>query len=179
MINQKTLILVKPDAMRRRVAGQIISRLELVGLRIVDCIYKQADHDLASKHYPVTDEWLTKVGGNSLSDCEKYGVDPMELLGTNEPKEVGKLIHQFNIDFLKSGPVLAIVFEGPHAVEIVRKLVGHTIPVLAAPGTIRGDFSSESAISAGTEKRTVENLIHASGSVEEAEREIELWFGAK
>jgi nucleoside-diphosphate kinase len=174
---QKTLVLIKPDAMERNLAGEIISRFQRVGLRIVDCKMVQADEELASQHYPVTDTWLEKVGHNTLDDCEKYGFDPMEVLGTNDPKEVGKIIHKYNKENLLRGPVIAFIFEGVHCVEVVRKLVGHTLSILAAPGTIRGDFSPESAMYANLQKRTVQNLVHASGDPEEAEREIALWFG--
>lgn len=176
-MNQKTLVVLKPDAMKRRLVGEIISRFEKVGLSIVASKVVKVNPDLAKSHYPVTDEWLVKVGTNSLDDFKKYGFDIKEHIGTDEPKEIGKLIHHYNQEFLQSGPVLALILEGPHAVELVRKLVGHTVPILSAPGTIRGDFAGESALVATSSKRTVENLVHASGNVEEAQREIELWFG--
>lgn len=176
---EKTLVLIKPDAMRRNLAGEIISRFERVGLKIVDCKMVQADEKLAAAHYPVTDEWLEGVGGKSLSDFEKYGVDAVEVMGTNDPKEIGKLIHKYNQENLLGGPVIALVFEGDHAVEVVRKLAGSTNPILAAPGTIRGDYSNHSALVGNMQKKPIQNLVHASGTVEEAEREIELWFGKK
>lgn len=174
---QQTLVLIKPDAMERRLGGEVIARIERTGLRIVNCKMHQADEKLAAAHYPVTDAWYQKAGGNTLKDCEAYGLDPMAAMGTSDPIEIGKKIHKFNIEFLTSGKVVALVFEGPHAVELVRKLVGSTVPLLSAPGTIRGDFSSESAVMANFEKRPIHNLVHASGDVEEAKREIELWFG--
>lgn len=176
---QKTLILIKPDAMSRNLAGEIISRLQRVGLRIVDCKMRQADKELAAAHYPVTDEWLEAVGGKSLSDFEKYGVDAVELMGTADAKEIGRMIHQYNQESLLSGPVMALVFEGLHAVEVARKIAGPTNPILAAPGTIRGDYSNHSALAGNIEKKPIQNLVHASGSVEEATREIELWFKSK
>ncbi len=175
-LNQKTLVLIKPDAMRRNLAGEIISRIQRVGLVIIDAKMIQASEDVASKHYPDTEEWLTKVGNNTLDDCQKYGFNPVEFFGTDSAKEVGKFILKYNKEALLSGPVLAFVFEGPHAIEIVRKLAGHTVPVLSAPGTIRGDYSTESAITANVGRRNIENLIHASGDPEEATREIKLWF---
>lgn len=178
-MTQRTLVLIKPDAMARNMAGEIISRIENVGLRIVDAKFHHADEELAAAHYPVTEAWYAKVGGNTLSDCEKYDLDPIETMGTKDPIEIGKLVHKFNIEFLTSAPVLALVFEGAHAVEVVRKLVGHTVPLLSAPGTIRGDYSVESAVLANFERRPIANLIHASGEPEEAAREIELWFGKK
>jgi nucleoside-diphosphate kinase len=176
-MNQKTLVLIKPDARDRGLSGEIIKRIENVGLKIVKSTVKNVTPELADQHYPVTDEWLTKVGNNTLTDCEKYGVDVVETMGTDDPKKIGEMVHDWNIDYLMSAPILALVFEGPHAVEIVRKLCGPTLPLLAAPGTIRGDFSSVSALSENAIKSPIRNLVHASGSPEEADREIELWFG--
>lgn len=176
-LNQKTLIFIKPDALARNLAGEILARFQRVGLKIVNAKMFWPDEKLASAHYPVTDEWLEKVGNNTLDDCKKYGYDPIKVIGTDVPKEVGYLIHKYNKEMLLSGPVLAFVLEGTHAVEVVRKLVGHTVPVLAVPGTIRGDYSNDSAMAANLDKRTIYTLVHASGSKEEAQREIDLWFG--
>lgn len=174
---QRTLVLIKPDAMERGLAGEIISRFEKVGLRIIQSKVVKVTKELAGSHYPVTNEWLNKVGNNTISDCQKYGVDVKETMGTEDPIEIGKLVHSWNMTFLMSAPILALVFEGIHSVEVVRKLCGSTIPLLADPGTIRGDFSSNSAISENAKKQTIRNLVHSSGSEEEAKREIELWFG--
>lgn len=174
---QKTLVLIKPDAMERGLAGEILARFERVGLRVVNSKLVQVSEELADKHYPVTDEWLKKVGGNTISDCEKYGISVKETMGTEDPIEIGKLVHSWNKTFLTSSPVLALVLRGVHAIEVVRKLCGSTVPLLASPGTIRGDYSSNSAISENAKKQTIRNLVHSSGSEEEAKREISLWFG--
>ena len=173
---QKSLVLMKPDAVKRGIVGEILHRFERSGLKIVGAKLVHADHELAGKHYPNSDEWKSKVGQRTIDDCEKYGIDLMENMGTTDPLKVGEIVKQWNVDFLTSGPVLAVVFEGVNAVERVRALVGETVPVKALPGTIRGDFSLDSAIAANRRKRTIFNLIHASGSEEEAEIEIKLWF---
>lgn len=173
---QKTLVLIKPDAIERGLAGEIIARIERVGLKMVDCKMVQADEKLASTHYPVTNKWLTKVGSNTISDCEKYGVDVKVTMGTSDPLRIGKKVHEWNMKFILSAPVLAIIFEGVHAIEAVRKLCGPTLPLLAPPGTIRGDFSSASAISENAKGMPIRNLVHASGDEKEAEIEIKLWF---
>ena len=80
IMNQKTLVLIKPDAMNRGLVGEIISRLERVGLKMIACRLVKADHHLASTHYPVTEEWLMKVGKNTLADCEKYEVDVVDAM---------------------------------------------------------------------------------------------------
>jgi nucleoside-diphosphate kinase len=173
---EKTLVLLKPDAVKRALVGEIVHRFEKVGFKIIALKLVYPTKDLAKKHYPVTDEWYRAVGNKTLKDCEKYNLDPIKNIGTKDPVEIGKIVHKLNIDFLTSGPVVAIVLEGVHAVEIVRKMVGETVPALAAPGTIRGDYSSISAVYSNIKKRSIYNLVHASGSKEEAEREINHWF---
>ena len=173
---QQTLVLLKPDAVKRGILGEIIHRFERSGLKIVGVKLVQADLDLATRHYPDSNEWKLKVGQRTIDDCEKYGVDLMANVGTVDPLEVGEIVKKWNAEFLMSGPVLAVVLEGVHAVERVRSITGETIPVKALPGTIRGDFSLDSAIYANKKSRTVYNLVHASGAEEEAKEEIKLWF---
>ncbi len=175
-MNQKTLILIKPDAMERGLAGEIISRMERVGLRIADIKLVIPTKELAEQHYPVTDEWYLKVGNNTIDDCKRYNLDPKEVMGSDDPMVMGKLIHQWNVVFFTGREILAIVFEGIHAIEVARKLAGATVPLLAAPGTIRGDLTSVSALSENSAKMTIRNLIHTSGDPAEAKREIKLWF---
>ncbi len=175
---QRSLVLMKPDAVKRGIVGEVLHRFERSGLKMVAVKLTQADEKLAVAHYPNSNEWKQKVGQRTIDDCLKYGIDLMANMGTTDPIEVGAIVKQWNVDFLMSGPVLAIVFEGVNSVERIRSLVGETIPVKAAPGTIRGDFSLDSAIAANRRKRTVYNLIHASGSPEEAVEEIKLWFKA-
>ena len=143
---QQTLVLLKPDAVKRGILGEIIHRFERSGLKIVGVKLVQADLDLATRHYPDSNEWKLKVGQRTIDDCEKYGVDLMANVGTVDPLEVGEIVKKWNAEFLMSGPVLAVVLEGVHAVERVRSITGETIPVKALPGTIRGDFSLDSAI---------------------------------
>lgn len=173
---QQSLVLMKPDAVKRGIVGEILHRFERAGLKIVAAKLVLANEELASKHYPDSQEWLLTVGQRTIDDCKQYGVDLEANIGTKDPIEVGRIVKKWNIEFLKSGPVLALVFEGVHAVERVRSLVGNTVPVKAQAGTVRGDFSLDSAIYANKKSRTIYNLIHASGSPEEAESEINLWF---
>lgn len=176
-MNQKTLVLIKPDAMERGLIGEIISRFEQVGLRLVNCKIVQADGRLAAAHYPVTEEWYKTVGERSKADFEKYGADVKEALGSDNPLEIGKMIHGWNKNMLVGSAVIAMVWEGVHAVEAARKISGPTIPLIAPPGTIRGDFATHSAFSENYNKIAIRNLVHTSGDEEEAEREIKLWFG--
>ena len=173
---QRSLVLMKPDAVKRGIVGEIMHRFERAGLKIVSVKLVQADDELAGKHYPNTEKWKVIVGQRTIDECVQNGIDLMENMGTMDPLEVGEIVKKWNEEFLKSGPVLAIVFEGVNAVERVRSLVGNTIPLKANAGTIRGDFSLDSALAANRRSRSVFNLIHASGTSEEAEDEIKLWF---
>src|SRR3990167_6331490 len=173
---QRSLVLMKPDAVKRGIVGEILHRFERAGLKMVAVKLVQADGELAKKHYPDSEEWKLIVGQRTIGECNQYGIDLMQNMGTMDPLKVGEIVKEWNEDFLKSGPVLAIVFEGVNAVERVRSLVGHTVPSKAMAGTIRGDFSLDSALAANRRGRTIYNLIHASGSAEEAENEIKLWF---
>ena len=173
---ERTLVLIKPDGVKRGLIGQIISRFENLGLKIIGIKMIHPNKEFAKKHYPVTEEWYQKVGTNSLTDTKKYSMKAKDYFGTENPIEIGKKVHQWNVEFLTSGPLIAMALEGVHAIETVRKLAGTTIPNLASPGTIRGDFSTHSALSANAKKRAIANLVHSSGNKEEAEREIGLWF---
>src|SRR4030066_2185153 len=173
---QRSLVLLKPDAIQRGIIGEILHSFERAGLKIVGMKLMTADVELAKSHYPDTEEWRTAVGKKTLEDCQKYNIDPLKSVGTTDPLEVGNIVKKWNVDYLTSGPVLAIVFEGVNCVERVRSLVGHTAPTKADPGTIRGDFGLDSTITANRRKRSIYNLVHASGTEEEARQEIKLWF---
>jgi len=173
---QRSLVLMKPDAVKRGIVGEILHRFERAGLKMVAVKLIQPGEDLAEKHYPNTEKWKSTVGQRTIDECKANGIDLMENIGTTDPLKVGEIVKKWNEDFLKSGPVLAIVFEGVNAVERVRALVGNTVPSKAQAGTVRGDFSLDSALAANRRSRTIYNLIHASGSNEEAQFEIDLWF---
>jgi nucleoside-diphosphate kinase len=173
---EKTLLVLKPDAVERGIVGEIVQRVEKMGFRILSAKIVNASEELGQKHYPDSDDWKRNVGNRTIEDCEKYGIDLLENMGTEDPIEIGNMVKQWNVDYLCSGPVFALVLEGYNAVERLRSLVGHTVPTKAAPGTVRGDFSMDSAILANMNGRAIHNLVHASGSVEEAEYEIDLWF---
>jgi len=130
---ERTLILVKPDAMQRGLSGEIISRLERRGLKIVAMKMLQTDEALAKRHYAIHE---------------------------------GKPFFEKLIDYITSTPIIAAVFEGPRAVDAVRRTMGETNPTDAAPGTIRGDLAVEIG----------RNLVHGSDSLENAEKETSLFF---
>lgn len=173
---EQTVVLVKPDGVKRGLIGEILTRFERVGLKFVAVKMIWVDEAMIGKHYPQDEEYLTSLGNKSLDSYQKYGQDPEEALGTKDPLEIGKMVRQWLVGYITSGPVLALLIEGPHAVDQVRMMIGATVPANAAPGTIRGDYSIESADTANAKKRGVANLVHASGTVEEAEFEKQLWF---
>lgn len=173
---QKTVVLIKPDGVKRGLVGQILERFEKVGLKLVAMKMIWVDGELVGKHYQDDEDYHKSVGVKTLENYAKYGFDANETLGVTDPIEIGRLVRKWNMEFLSSGPVVAMIIEGENAVEIVRKMVGHTFPQSAVPGTIRGDYSIESAMGSNISKRATRNLIHASGKPEEAEFEMKLWF---
>src|SRR5262245_26613864 len=142
---ERTLVLVKPDGVKRSLTGEIIGRFERAGLKIVAMKMLWVDRDHVAKHYPDSrTELLTAMGEKSLKTYAKYDLDPMTILGTSDPTEIGRMINEWNRNFLSSGPVVAIVLEGIHAVDNVRMLTGNTLPAFADPGSIRGDYAIDS-----------------------------------
>lgn len=146
---ERTLILFKPDALQRGLVGEILTRFERVGLRIVGTKMLAPDTDHYYKHY--------------------------EEIGTLKTR-AGDKIFDITLQMMSEGPVIAMVFEGVEAVALVRKMVGATEPKSSAPGTIRGDYSHMSYGYADNEEKGIPNLIHASGDSEEATKEIAHWF---
>jgi nucleoside-diphosphate kinase len=176
---ERTVVLIKPDGVKRGLIGEIISRFEKAGLKIVAMKLIWVTQTLVGKHYKDDDNYHRGVGERTLANYKEFGLDPNEKLGTDDPVEIGRLVRKWNMEFLSSGPVVAMLFEGYEAVRIVRKIVGSTYPSESPPGTIRGDYSLESPKVANTQGRTIRNLIHASGNIEEAEFECKLWFREK
>lgn len=144
---EQTLILIKPDGLERGLVGQILSRFEQAGLKMIGMKLIWADKDFAKRHYT---EDLAKRRGERIRDLM--------------------------IEFITSGPVVAIALEGVEAIALVRKMVGETEPKSALPGTIRGDFAHVSYGYADAKKTVTKNLIHASSSKEDAKNELKLWF---
>jgi nucleoside-diphosphate kinase len=173
---EKTLVLVKPDGVKRGLIGEVIKRVEQRGLKIIAMKMLIPTDEIARNHYPNSDEWMTIIGDKTYEHYNNLGKDPATELGTGDKLEIGRLVAGWNIDFLKSSPVVAMVVEGIHAIAMIRKIVGATFPSKAEMGTIRGDYSVDSPTLANTDKRTIHNLVHASGDEKEAAHEIKLWF---
>ena len=174
---ERTLVVMKPDGVQRSLIGEIIKRYERVGLKLVAMKRLRPSEEMAIKHsYEVGgDAWLEEVGRKAREAYEKKGLkSPFE---TN--MENGRAVMNSNAKYLSSGPVVAMIWQGNQAVGLVRKITGGTEPLTSDVGTIRGDFAIDTYAMADMDKRSVRNLLHASGSIEEAEKEIPIWFQEK
>ena len=176
---ERTFAMIKPDAVKRGLTGKIISRFEDAGLIIEDLKMIHASSEVVSKLYPDREEWLRSVGTKMSNTYKRYEKDIVKDMGTDDTLVLGKMVRQWLIDYITMGPIVIMILSGNHAAEVVRKLVGDTNPVLAQPGSIRGDYSIDSADFANSAHRAIYNIVHASGNSEEAEEEIALWFGGK
>ncbi len=174
--HERTLVLLKPDSVQRGLVGQILARFENVGLKIVGLKIVQPPRGFIESHYPNTPDWIRGMGEKSLANYAELGKDPIKEVGTDDPMKIGEMVKNWNIEYLTSGPIVAIALEGGHAIQVVRKLVGHTLPLNAQAGTIRGDFSTASPAIANALRHSIRNMIHASSTSEEAEHEIKHWF---
>lgn len=177
---ERTFCMVKPDGVMRGAVGDIISRLERAGLKIVAIKMLTPTPDMVRAHYPMSDEaWVARLGDKAIGSFEHLEVTPEEILGTADRKELGQKVTESLVQYLSSGPVVAMVIEGMQALAMVRKLAGNTLPYKADVGTIRGDYSVDSPTIANFEDRSIHNLFHASENLDEAKNEIELWFGGE
>ncbi|MBI2124141.1 MAG: nucleoside-diphosphate kinase [Candidatus Wildermuthbacteria bacterium] len=169
---EQTLVLIKPDGIQRSLAGEIIKRYERIGLKLVGLKMLVPAPDFIEQHYTLDATWRQKTGEKTIASYQKKGLQPP----SQDPLVIsGKILENLK-KYISAGPVVAMVWQGAHAVEIVRKVTGGTEPLSSDVGTIRGDFMLDSYQMADTDNRAVRNLIHASGSREEANMEISHWF---
>lgn len=176
---EKTFVMVKPDGVVRGLTGEIIRRIEQRGLKIVALKMFLPTEEQIDTHYPKDEAWIANMGQNTLNTYEKYGYSVKDHLGTEDKLEIGKMVRGWILTTMTAGPVVTMVVEGLHSIDMVRKLVGSTTPASAPVGTIRGDYSVDSPLLANLEKRSLLNLVHASGNPEEATHEIAHWFSAE
>ncbi len=162
---QETLVILKPDALERSLAGAIIDRYERAGVKIVDMrYYRRVDEAMLRRHYP--DSMAEGLGKKAQ----------LAAPGITDPRAHGMKVLERLRKYFTRNPVLAIRFGGEDAIPLVRKVTGYTDPATAEKGTIRGDFGTDSIAKSTAEGRACENLIHASGNPEEAKTELALWF---
>jgi nucleoside-diphosphate kinase len=170
--SERTLVIVKPDGIQRALIGEIMKRYERLGLKLVGLKMLVPTERMIEEHYLLDPDWKMNVGKKAIESYEKKG----EMPPSKDPIEVGDMVVARLKKYMTSGPVIAMVWEGAHAVELVRKITGGTEPRSAGIGTIRGDFVLDSYQMADSDDRAIRNLIHASGTAPEAEKEIPHWF---
>ena len=168
---ERSFVIIKPDGIQRNLVGDIISRFERTGLKLIGLKMTVLDSDRIWKHYNKDDAWFLKKGAKIAEDRAAAG-----LSAEKDPIEYGKDIIRALEKFMTSGPVVIMAWEGNSAVSVVTKLVGGTEPATSDVGTIRGDYTIDSYNIAAIDDRAVRNLIHCSDTPENAETEIALWF---
>lgn len=155
---EKTVVLIKPDGVKRGLIGEITSRIERRGLKII----------------ALEMIWATKQ--QMKANYEKYGYDIKKELGTIDNLKIGKMIKEWLIDYMTSGPLVKMIVKGIHAVDMIRKLSGNTMPALSEMETIRGDFSVDSSAAANRNKRAVHNIVHASETMDKGRHNVLAFF---
>ncbi len=165
---QQTLIIIKPDGVAGGFTEEIINRYKASGLEVVKRKDMMAPMDIIEKHYPMDPDYLKSIGEKTIAAGQEV----------KSAEDQGRKVVSWLRKFITSGPIVVLLLEGENAVTTARKVTGFTDPKAAEKGTIRGDLGTDSILKANREERPVYNLIHASGSEEEAKKEIELWFGS-
>ncbi|MBI2011671.1 nucleoside-diphosphate kinase [Candidatus Daviesbacteria bacterium] len=168
-MNEQTLVLIKPDGVKRNLIGDIIKRFEERGLKVSKLVMLTADEPTVREHYQLDNrDYLIHLGHVDITGWSEEKIEEKYQKSVKIVKDLQK--------FLLSGKIIKMILEGPGAVSLARKITGKTDPSLSPRGTIRGDFGEDSFDKANAEGRAVYNLVHASGTLEEADREIQLWF---
>lgn len=170
--HERTLVVIKPDGVQRGLIGEIISRFEKRGLKIVAAKFVQASKDQAKEHYDMPKDDMISLGTKTLAGYKEQG----KKHKFSDPIDIAKDIQAKLVDYMMTGPVLVMVIEGAHAIQVVRKIRGGTNPLSADVGTITADYTIDSYMISDDTERAVRNLVHASSSKDEAEREINVWF---
>lgn len=171
-IQEQSLVIIKPDGVQRSLIGEVINRIERVGFKLVALKLAQPTMEKVAEHYTIDPEWVLKTGEKALRAKQEAGED---VTGIDALTHGGAILHQLQ-GYLTSGPVVIMVWQGAHVVDVIRKLVGSTEPRTSDVGTIRGDYVHDSYHISAIEKRSVRNVLHASSSVEDAQKEVKVWF---
>lgn len=171
-VHERSLILIKPDGVQRGLVGEIISRFEKKGLKITAMKMVWPTTEMAKKHYDQPKVAMMLLGNRTLASYAEKGITHK----FSDPMDIARDIQKRLYDYLVVGPIIAMVIEGAHAIAHVRKIRGATNPLAADIGTITGDYTIDSYFVADEDERAIRNLVHASGTVEEADTEIKLWF---
>jgi nucleoside-diphosphate kinase len=169
---ERTVVIIKPDGVMRGIVGELLTRFERKGLKIAALKMVWPTKELAEHHYIDSEEWLVDTGTKTYNSYLEKGMKPDVT-----PREIGLNTRRKLIDHLTAGPVVAMVLEGAHAIEVVRKMRGATSPLAADVGTIGFDYTLESYELSDAGDWAIKNVIHASDSPANVEREMDLWFG--
>jgi len=169
---ERTLVIIKPDGIQRALIGEIMLRYERLGLKLVGLKMVVPTVEQIEGHYTLDPNWRRVTGEKTIKSYRDRGLTPP----SEDPLAITAVILKNLKKYMTAGPVVLMCWEGAHSVELVRKVTGGTEPRLAQVGTIRGDFVLDSYIMSDQDDRAVRNLIHASGSIKEADMEIPHWF---
>ncbi len=172
---ERSLVIIKPDGIQRNLVGEIISRYERAGLKLVAMKMMVPTAELIEKHYTLDPEWRRVTGEKTIKGYKDKGLEPP----IKDPLEITRILLERLVTYMTSGPIIPMVWEGAHSVAIIRKLTGGTEPLTSDVGTIRGDYVIDSYQMTDKDGRSLRNLVHASGSPKEANDEIKHWFTEK
>jgi len=173
-LHERTLVLLKPDVVQRGLMGEIITRFEKKGLKIIAMRMVVPTREISKEHYKQPESDMILLGERTLAAYKERG--EKHPLGNPTPIEIAKDIQKKLASYLSAGPIVAMIIEGAHAIQHVRKIRGATNPLAADIGSITADLTIDSYFLSDESERAVRTMVHASGSIEEAEREIKLWF---
>ncbi|MFS8131229.1 MAG: nucleoside-diphosphate kinase [Candidatus Dojkabacteria bacterium] len=168
---ERSLVILKPDAVQRGLSGEIISRFEKKGLKLIAMKMVWPTMDQAKRHYDQPESAMMMLGERTLAAYKEKGIEMNKT-----PIEIAKHVQKKLLTYLTTGPVIVMVIEGAHAIAHIRKIRGGTNPLSADVGSITADYSIDSFFIADDADRAIRNLVHASGTVEEAANEIKIWF---
>ncbi|MDP3778644.1 MAG: nucleoside-diphosphate kinase [bacterium] len=173
--HERTLVIIKPDGIQRTLIGELIGRYERTGLKLIALKMLVPTPEMVEQHYLVDPEWRRITGEKTIESYRKKGKNPP----SEDPLEVTAVILKNLKTYMSSGPVIVMVWQGMHAIGVVRKLTGSTEPLSSDVGTIRGDYTIDSYQVSDIDGRSIRNLIHASGNEHDAQKEMMLWFTEK
>ena len=169
---ERTLVIIKPDGIQRTLIGEIIKRYERIGFKLVAIKMLIPNEEHIEKHYTLDPNWRRITGEKTIKGYKDKGLIPP----SENPLDITAVLLENLKKYITSGPVIAMVWQGAHVVQIIRKITGGTEPLTSDVGSIRGDFVLDSYQMSDVDGRAIRNLIHASGTIEEAENEINHWF---
>lgn len=171
---ERTLVILKPDAIQRGLVGDLLKRFENTGLKLIAMKMMVPKEELVWKHYNKDEAWFQSKGEKLVENLKAAGL-PIE----KEAIEYGREIIGALVKFMTASPVIPMVWEGNQSVSIIKKIVGSTEPATSAVGTIRGDYTLDSYEISNLDGRAVRNLVHCTDDPSESEREISLWFNSE